>query len=241
MGLEKVKGFLDWLERAKLLYDLFAAVVEWKLAKVALTHLTHIPPDVASAIAWGGAALLLIALHRFAYRRVNAPQAQSSVGLVANNVKETLSPGVDIDQFFRNAYRSPEMEKEVRKNMRILADQKNPTDHESFYLEIISTGLLAALYDSVWYPMFRSQLLALQAVNKAGILPVAKVRVFYDQAAHDYPKTYANDSFERWLGYLIRNVLVVLHPSEMVEITTRGKDFLKYLTHWGKEEKDKRL
>lgn len=27
--------------------------------------------------------------------------------------------------------------------------------------------------------------------------------------------------------------LLVEHPSQMLEITHRGKDFLKYLTHWG--------
>ena len=146
-----------------------------------------------------------------------------------------------MDKFFRDAYHSPAMEKEIRKNMRILADQRNPTNHDDFYLEVISTGLLAALYDSIWYPMFRSQLLALYAVNKAGVLPTAKARVFYEDAARQYPVDYADDKFERWLKFLVGNGLVIVHPSEMIEISVRGKDFLKYLTHWGREEKDKRL
>ena len=42
MAWEKVKGFLDWVEKAKLLYDLFAVVVGLKVVKVLLTHLIHV-------------------------------------------------------------------------------------------------------------------------------------------------------------------------------------------------------
>ncbi len=169
-------------------------------------------------------------------------EVQTSSALLAGNATETLSPGVDIDEFFRMAYRSPIIEKEAQKNFRILARQKSPDNVELFYLEFIGVGLMAALYDSIWWPMFRSQLLALIEVNRhSGVLPLSTTKTFYDAAAQEYPKEYADDSFERWLSYLTKNLLVLKHPSEMVEITVRGKDFLKYLTHWGREPKDKRL
>lgn len=242
MALEKVRGVFDWLERVKLLYDLLAVVIGLKVAKAFLTHLTHIPSDVASAIAWLGVAMLIWVLHRFAYRPTTPAQtAQSSATLLAGNAQETLSPGIDIDRFYRDAYRSPTIEAEAHKNMRILARQKSPSNTEAFYLDIIGIGLMAAVYDTIWYPMFRSQLLALQAVNSAGLLAIGKVQEFYETAAKEFPKNYATDTFERWLSYLVSNGLVLSHPSGMVEITVRGKDFLKYLTHWGREAKSKRL
>ena len=36
-------------------------------------------------------------------------------------------------------------------------------------------------------------------------------------------------------------VLLVVHPSNMVEITLRGKDFLKYLLHYGREPDQRSL
>jgi hypothetical protein len=186
--------------------------------------------------------LSLLRNRRLRNHQTSLLQAQSPATMLAKNANETLSPGVDIDEFFRMAYRSPLLEKESQKNMRILALQRSSDDVEKFYLELIGVGLLAALYDSIWWPMFRSQLLALTEVNRnSGILPLAKVKGFYDKASEEYEQEYAHDNFGRWFSYLTRNYLVLHHASDMIEISVRGKDFLKYLTHWGREPKDKRL
>jgi hypothetical protein len=57
---------------------------------------------------------------------------------------------------------------------------------------------------------------------------------FYDQVAQRFPERYANYSFESWVDFLKSNILIVVHPSQMIDITVRGRDFLKYLTHWGR-------
>jgi hypothetical protein len=107
---------------------------------------------------------------------------------------------------------------------------------------LIGVGFIQSLFDLMWWTMFKSQLLALLDVNKHnGILPIADVKSGYNSAAEEYPDHYANDSFERWLSYLTKNGLVLNHPSGMIEITVRGKDFLKYLVHWGREPNNKRL
>jgi hypothetical protein len=64
-----------------------------------------------------------------------------------------------------------------------------------------------------------------------------QVRTHYDQAAAAHPEEYkkSNTTLESWLGFLIGRQLVIRHPSDMIEITVGGKDFLKYLVHWGRE------
>jgi len=63
------------------------------------------------------------------------------------------------------------------------------------------------------------------------LLPIAEVKAFYDKAALETPVVYANYSFEQWMEFMKSQVLIIWHPSGMVEITIRGRDFLKYLTH----------
>jgi hypothetical protein len=239
------KELLEWLHHGYWIREFLLSSGLWSLVVLLISKYAM---PIGSHVMWplllllvGGSMYFLDWLHK-KHKAAPLQQVQSSTALLAGNANETLTPGVNIDEFFRLAYRSPAMEQEAQKNMRILARQKSPNNVELFYLELIGVGLMAALYDSIWWPMFCSQLLALIDINRNnGILPLSKVKAFYDVAAQGYPKEYADDSFDRWLSYLTNNVLVLKHPSEMVEITLRGKDFLKYLTHWGREPKDKRL
>jgi len=34
------------------------------------------------------------------------------------------------------------------------------------------------------------------------------------------------------MNYMVTQQLVVKHPTDMIEITHRAKDFLKYIAHW---------
>jgi len=144
-------------------------------------------------------------------------------------------------EFFRIAYRSP-LEEEVRKNFRYLAHQECPTEPETFYLKFIGVGFVQAMNDDLWYRSFRSQILTLTEANKnSGWLVLSRAKEIYEEAAKANPKEYANDTFERWLTFLTGNNLLIRHPSEMLEITTRGKDFLCFMAHWGRDAQDKRL
>ena len=71
-------------------------------------------------------------------------------------------------------------------------------------------------------------------VEKAGFhafrrFRIAKVKTHYDQAAahpDDYKKP--GTSLDRMaLGFLIAKQPIIWHPSDMIEITVGGKDFLK--------------
>ena len=99
-------------------------------------------------------------------------------------------------------------------------------------MKIIAIGVLGFDYELTWAYIFKSQLLMLSELNRK-MLTVSEVREFYNNAATENPIPYAKISFEQWLHYLKTKTLVIHHPSEMFEITVRGRDFLKYLVHCG--------
>jgi hypothetical protein len=82
-----------------------------------------------------------------------------------------------------------------------------------------------------WYTIYGSQLEALAELNSRGLIPVADLKKHYDKAVAGYPKTYANYSFEQWLKYMQSRMLIATYPTQMVELSFNGKDFLKYLAH----------
>ena len=45
------------------------------------------------------------------------------------------------------------------------------------------------------------------------------------------PKRMKKYSFDEWMEYLKSRALVATYPSQMVELSWNGKDFLKYLAH----------
>ncbi len=107
---------------------------------------------------------------------------------------------------------------------------------------MIGIGLVGYLHDMTWVYIYKSQLLMLLELNRRnGWLPLADVKRYYDKAAAEHSTAYSDYSFEQWLEFMKSHELVIRHPSDMFEITIRGKDFLKYLTHWGRYADDRRL
>jgi len=154
------------------------------------------------------------------------------------------NPGTfDSAQFFRTAYYSP-LQDVGRNAFMNEAERVRPKDKESFYLDIIAVGSLAVIYDEIWRIIYRSQLRALLILNEnRGMSPLDTFRKSFDEAAQEFAGDYGrlNITFDGWMEFLIRNELIKLHPSQMVEITLKGKDFLKYLLHWGRAEVSRRL
>jgi hypothetical protein len=142
-------------------------------------------------------------------------------------------------EYFRTAYYSQTTENTER-NMRASAAKYASNDREGFFAKFIGVGLIAYIYDIVWAYIFRSQILMLAELNRRnGRMSVADAKTFYDHAAVENPNTYANYSLDQWLNFMTTNTLVIRHPSEMLEITLGGKDFLKYITHWGRQATDR--
>src|SRR5437588_220660 len=87
------------------------------------------------------------------------------------------------------------------------------------------------------WPKNQSQLAALAELNSRGLIPVADLRKHYDKAVLDYPNVYSNYSFDQWMDFMKSRMLIARYPSQMVELSFNGKDFLKYLAHVGRDAK----
>jgi hypothetical protein len=177
-------------------------------------------------------------------RKAGGQQLQSPVpGNVQNPaVPVNAAQPFDAREFFRTAYYSPALQAEVEARMRDAANRTQPTDREGFYLKFISLGALMYRYDMIWWVIYKSQLEALLDLNRNnGVLSLTKIRTHYDQASVAYPDAYKQSNLDQWLGFLITFQLIIRHPSDMIEITVGGKDFLKYLLHWGREANQRKF
>jgi hypothetical protein len=159
------------------------------------------------------------------------PQTQ----VAAVTLKGALNLAFDGKLWFRQAYISPVTD-EVEQNIRVIADRNEPTDHEGFLAKFIGVGLVAYWHDSTWLSIYRSQLLMLGELNRrGGYLSITDAKSFYDAAALVFPAIYSKYTYTQWLDFMrLGHQLILQHPSGMLEITVKGKDFLKYLVHWGR-------
>jgi hypothetical protein len=229
----EIKGHAKW-EAIKLLGGIAITAAYFLLQKF-----RHLEYDWFVA---GGIFVVSIILIFFVAGRTKKDAGQQlqnpSPGKTTSAITVKPDQPFNTTEFFRHAYYSPALQAETEARMRAAADENQPNDREGFYLKFISVGVLVYNYDMIWFVIYRSQLEALLDVNRHnGILPLAQVKSHYDQAAAAYSEEYkkGNVLLENWLGFLIARTLVIRHPSDMIEITVRGKDFLKYLVHWGRE------
>jgi hypothetical protein len=204
--------------------------------KVLLLKYARIPTVWLPTIEWLLFALLLWIIVSWSNSRGKSQLAlmrdPSSMVLAANN--ESREGNFDAPEFFRRAYVSSAAT-DAENNIRASNTGTSPEEREEFYLKILGLGTVAVIYDDIWWTIYRSQILALLELNQnSGSLPLAKFKKYYDDAKETYPAEYAKDPFHQWMLYLERNSLILVHPNEMIVITVRGKDFLKYLVHWGR-------
>ena len=230
------KNTLEWLQLAKFVADCLLAAASVKTVKALLARFTDIPQDWTTVIAYAsGAAILLLIIwwqQKHDVKQSGQSTAQSASGTLVPPTPSTAN--FDAVTFFRQNYASS-LTAEAERNIRIAAAQNQPTDHAGFLARFIGVGLISYLHDITWAYIFKSQLLMLLELNRrGGFLPLNDAKPYYDKAVVDYPKLYSNYSFSGWISFIKEHQLIIQHPTDMLEITVRGKDFLKYLTHWGR-------
>lgn len=242
MKARKLGEILDWAGRAHLVLNLVVALFGQSLIKKLLTYVPHVSHDWDTVIAWAAAGVIIFVLikrqEKNAARQL-VTSAQTPQRLNTNSfpalstlVPTTPKPLFNSEEFFKTAYYSP-LTAEAEKNMRAEADKEEPTDPAAYLARFVGVGVVAFLHEHTWYTIYKSQILTLQELNKTGYLPASAVRGFYDKAAAEYSSIYATYSFDQWLAYIKSEQLILQHPSDMFEITWKGKDYLKYMTHWG--------
>jgi len=165
----------------------------------------------------------------------DAPQGIVGVPTLSALHGQTPQITFNAKEAFRLAYYSS-LTAETENNIKITANRYNPNDREAFYVRFIGVGLVAYMHDMTWAYIFKSQILMLQEMNhRNGLLALADAKNFYDKAVIGYPAIYAAYSFEQWIAFMKIEQLLVRHPTDMLEISHRGRDFLKYLAHWGRK------
>jgi hypothetical protein len=143
-------------------------------------------------------------------------------------------PDFKFDTYFRLAHAS-QLTEQTERDMKLLVAQQHPNEREATLAKFIGMGYWGYLHELTWAYIFRSQILALTELNaRGGMTPLSAQRTYYTKAKAEYPEYYAKYSFEQWLSFMQKtHNLLFQHPSDMIEITVRGRDFLKFLTHWG--------
>jgi hypothetical protein len=163
-------------------------------------------------------------------------EAVQSTFTLSNAVTRSVPHGpgsFDSVAFFRTAHFSA-LQDVAANSYKDEAQRVRPNDRESFYLDVLATGSMQMMYDNLWWISYRSQLRALSALNMAqGMMTIEEFRKPFDEAATEFPDDYARlkIKFEDWLKFMEENALIKIYPSKMIEITLKGKDFLKYLLH----------
>lgn len=160
------------------------------------------------------------------------------VQLVPSSKKDAsalpMNPPVDFNaaKYFQAAHQSA-WTADVEKRIRVAAEQNSSLfSAEEFYSKFIGIGLVSYLHDITWAYIWKSQILFLAELNRQnGIAPISTARTFYSHGATDAPGFYTNYTFDQWLNFLQTQNLIIKHPSDMLEITLRGRDYLSYSTH----------
>lgn len=161
---DSLKGVLEWLHHAYWIREFLVSsgivgvATKWLVKHSYLPQIYQWP---AAVLAIGIVMYLIAIIRGWQSKTKQVGKPQSGISQLANTSTDVLPAGTDIKEFFRHAYRSTQ-EDEIRKNFRLLAQAEQPNDHEEFYLKFIGVGFMATFFDSIWWPMFRSQLLVLQ-------------------------------------------------------------------------------
>jgi hypothetical protein len=247
-GWKKFREVLDWVHHAYWISEFLISLGVGKGLQILMTKSLSIPLEWNLPL-WLVMSGLLLWLATWIVRKIpkeiptseKAVQAPNSmVGIPALSALLGQDPKITFDAraFFARAYYSP-VTAEFEKNIKIIAQQTSPNDREAFYTRFIGVGLAAYQHEVTWFTIYGSQLVAMAEMNSRGLVPRADLKKHYDKAVSGYPKTYANYSFDQWVDYMTSRLLIANYPSQMVELSFNGKDFLKYIAHCGFVAADK--
>ena len=90
--------------------------------------------------------------------------------------------------------------------------------------------LLIKSFDKIYDSIYGSQIRFFQRLNHTSVETKESLKLYYENATKNYPDAYKNYPYERYLGYLKANGLILFEDNdENVEISQLGKDFLRYI------------
>lgn len=226
---------VDWLIRGHFVVQLLIALGIGKIFQWLATRYARVPQTLSVAV-WllvsGLTVWLLLALLR---KRT----------FVQQTTLETVAPPGGIEEAIRGVadfYRTgagPFLDEIEAHFQRLAAHHRDNAERERFLIRGLAAGTVSYLHDMSWASIFKSQLEALNELNVRGATTAETLRPFYNRAAAANPDVYKNYAFDSWLDFLMSHTLV-RKDGNVIQITVRGKDFLKYLVQLGRSASDRR-
>lgn len=147
--------------------------------------------------------------------------------------QDVPAAGVDtiakVDEFYRTY--DNRMLVEVEDHLR-LQSQQYPAgpDREKVLIRQFASFFIFGSFEYNWLLIFRSQIAALETLNQRSE-KIEALRRFYDEAVTpENAAFYSNYPYTSWLAYL-KGAVFIREDGDVVSITIRGQEFLKYLIH----------
>jgi hypothetical protein len=114
-------------------------------------------------------------------------------------------------------------------------------ERERFLVRFFASAYITGAFEYTWVLIFRSQIRAMEGLNKAPRqpVPIESLRPFYDSAILTNPQYYNGYPFTAWLAFM-KTYLLIREENGCIAIIVRGHEFLKYLVHTGRTADDKR-
>ena len=113
----------------------------------------------------------------------------------------------------------------------------NPSDKEAVLTRALASTQLILLAERIYAGIWGSQVAVLRFLNgQTTGADVSTLRPFYEAARNSYPDWYREQTFDKWLGYLIMFHLVKVDGTHAV-VTSAGRQFLRYMADTGKPER----
>jgi hypothetical protein len=172
-------------------------------------------------------------------RLIDRTTSVSKSGIVAANVTQESGAAPkpsNVTEFLKKTFDNAlvvELEDTLTKQV----DSLNPasdSERSKLLLKFLAANIIVRGFDSTYYRIYGSQILALQYLNdgRGLAIPATDLKHFYDSAKNADPAFYGDYAFDGWLAFLESSVLI-RRDGENVGITLRGKEFLKYLIDQG--------
>jgi hypothetical protein len=234
--VENIKKTVEWVEHGRTIVEIVLALGGGTLLKAALIQFTRLPSIWITPIWMLSSGLILLILIKIWPRDNTTNPATNQI--VASAIKPPVPSLINPSEFFRTSY-TGQVQTEVEMNVRAMVQGQPQQEREEFCVRFIATGIINTFYYQVWILIFQSQILALEELNTK-VLRREDLKPYYDTAVPANPNFYSGYSFEQWLEFLKAHGLIIFHPGNTVEITVRGKDFLKYMLHYGYKAKDRK-
>lgn len=163
-------------------------------------------------------------------QKIGRDGIQTSLPQIQQSTERESAVEVLMKEFSSVALR--EEEENIRKDLEIrgLSSQQ---DKINLLIKHLAINQLALHFERINSVIWGSQIALLQHLNSCiDGDSSSMLRIFYDNAAKNYPDTFASYPFEQYLQFLVAFNLII-QRGERYFITALGREFLVYLTATG--------